>query len=113
MIQPGLVYVIEWNAGGDIHNSPPASPIIKDDPMLDEREKRRMRRDKRRAEKEKAILQSFEDGDDKDDSETIYVAFVIFFPSSFHRLLLLTVFGVVGTMIGNIFPRYGTSKVHM
>jgi OTU domain-containing protein 3 len=53
VIQPGLVYVIEWN---NASNEPQAESPDPDDPMLDEREKRRVRRDKKRAEKEKDIL---------------------------------------------------------
>lgn len=74
VIQPGLVYVIEWDAGGGLNRV--ESPDL-DDPMLDEREKRRLRRDKKRAEKEKDILgESSGSGVDSDGAHvgTIYVA---------------------------------------
>jgi OTU domain-containing protein 3 len=79
VIQPGLVYVIEWDAGGSGSGSssrgspPPLPTVADDDPMLDDREKRKLRRDKKRADKEKAILES--GGQSSTSSgDTIYVA---------------------------------------
>ena len=72
--------MIEWNAGGDL--SPTRSthkelPSLGDDSKLDEREKRRLRRDQKRVEKEKAEKAELPIGNahDADSSaEVIYVA---------------------------------------
>jgi OTU domain-containing protein 3 len=74
VIQPGLVYVIEWDAGNG--GFPTESPDP-EDPMLGEREKRRLRRDKVRAEKGKEVLEDNQgSGVDADGAQigTIYVA---------------------------------------
>ncbi|OBZ74542.1 OTU domain-containing protein 3 [Grifola frondosa] len=55
VIQPGLVYVIEWAAGADptVEITPPSpSTSMPDDSALDDREKRRLRRERRRSELE-------------------------------------------------------------
>ncbi|KAI0668996.1 hypothetical protein C8Q78DRAFT_223334 [Trametes maxima] len=51
VIQPRLVYVIEWDAGGDFVDEPPqAEPsTVADEPLPDSREKRRQRRERRRS----------------------------------------------------------------
>ncbi|KAL6308780.1 hypothetical protein BKA93DRAFT_761750 [Sparassis latifolia] len=60
VIQPGLVYVIEWaTSGGDLvadrpsTPSPSSSTSTPDDPALNDREKRRLMRERRRSEMEK------------------------------------------------------------
>lgn len=70
VIQPGLVYVIEWAAGAD--------PPVFDEGAPDERERRRARRERRRSDRERAVGA---DGADEDDDEDepgnyIYVACV-------------------------------------
>jgi OTU domain-containing protein 3 len=76
VVQPGLVYVIEWDGG---NGEPPEEPQDLDDPMLDQRERRRLRRDKKRAEKEKDILGEGSGVDaDGNQTGTIYVASVTF-----------------------------------
>ena len=54
-MQPGLVYVIEWFAGWDPSEIAATSgPSFEEPPSLvDSREKRRMKRDKLRADQEK------------------------------------------------------------
>lgn len=49
VIQPGLVYVIEWDAGNAFPSSPRASENEIPSSPSDERETRRNRRDKRRS----------------------------------------------------------------
>lgn len=67
VIQPGLVYVIEWNIGG-VDSLP---TVVEDEPIdetgLNERDKRRLRRDRKKQEKEKAA-EVVEQG------STVYVA---------------------------------------
>jgi hypothetical protein len=72
VVQPGLVYVIEWDAGGGDHHNQPDP----DDPMLDERERRRLQRDLRRAEKEREVFGGSCSGVDANGAQfgTIYVA---------------------------------------
>lgn len=55
VIQPGLVYVIEWFAGWDPSEITASSaPSLEEPPSpVDSREKRRMKRDKVRADQEK------------------------------------------------------------
>lgn len=80
VIQPGLVYVIEWQTGGE-PSSPPHSPRAEEHMGLDERERRRLRREKER----KRVDGDDDDGEDEDgedgDSEqaqgAIYVAYVL------------------------------------
>lgn len=48
VIQPGLVYVIEWAAGAPPTSAPPPDLIIDEDAGMNEREKRRLRRDQQR-----------------------------------------------------------------
>jgi OTU domain-containing protein 3 len=110
VIQPGLVYVIEWAAGGDL--SPTRSkhadlPGPEDDSKLDEREKRRMRRDQKRAEKERTELSKT----DSDSSvEVVYVALVAAL-----ELLRFVVSNLSLTVIttGSTSHQYETSKAHM
>lgn len=75
MIQPGLVYVIEWNAGGDEIEAS-ASPSTRgcpdqmDDVEMDPREKRRLRRQqKREVLFDEATLE-------ESPGDTVYVAYV-------------------------------------
>jgi OTU domain-containing protein 3 len=89
VIQPGLVYVIEWAAG-----APPTTPTAVDRPPanedigLDEREKRRLRRDQKRAEKLKVqeTDDDHEDHEENDDDDpavgAVYVAYVLSPPTS-------------------------------
>lgn len=69
VIQPGLVYVIEWDAGGDFGDSS-ATPDV--DPTLDDREQRRQRRERRRSEAEKSAAED----EPSMTTGTVYVAYV-------------------------------------
>ncbi|EPQ55723.1 cysteine proteinase [Gloeophyllum trabeum ATCC 11539] len=90
VVQPGLVYVIEWAAGGDFDepaqpsSGPSSEPDTSvDDPALDARERRRLLREKKREakerkQKEKEIQQQvIEDTNDEDEDShaTVYVAY--------------------------------------
>ncbi|KAI0751989.1 hypothetical protein C8Q74DRAFT_1211507 [Fomes fomentarius] len=68
VIQPGLVYVIEWDAGGDFGDSS-ATPDI--DSTLDDREQRRQRRERRRSEAEKSAAED----EPSMTTGTVYVAY--------------------------------------
>lgn len=72
VIQPGLVYVIEWDAGGDVGDTSVFRE--EEDSSLDDREKRRQRRERRRSEAEKGA----EDEELMTASGTVYVAYVVF-----------------------------------
>ncbi|KAI0742492.1 hypothetical protein C8Q80DRAFT_1109563 [Daedaleopsis nitida] len=69
VIQPGLVYVIEWNAGGDFSDSSEAQDHDSD---VDDREKRRARRERRRSEAE---MSTSEDTEPSTATGTVYVAY--------------------------------------
>ena len=97
VIQPGLVYVIEWGAGGDTAES--SSPLQQHDDSEDEREEvednvdvggpnttlssrdqRKLRKEKRKAQKEGAKgLKAASVGEELAAHGTVYVACV--FPS--------------------------------
>ena len=85
VIQPGLVYVIEWMGGGE-PSSPkvshsPGPPVAVEDPSLSERERRKLRREKRKEQREKsskAMISSDDESDDESDFDTVYVAYVVF-----------------------------------
>jgi hypothetical protein len=91
VIQPGLVYLIEWAAGWDavaaavVKETPTSSTsslattLIEREPITNDRSKRAARRESRRAEKEKARADKaamYKDDDDDQDTETptVYVA---------------------------------------
>jgi hypothetical protein len=91
VIQPGLVYRIEWAAGWDpvaagvaketptSSTSSLATTLIERDPILNDRSRRAARRESRRTEKEKARADKtamYDDDDDDQDTETptVYVA---------------------------------------
>lgn len=94
VVQPGLVYVIEWAAGGE-----PAAVEVQsytstvDDTTFDEREKRRMGRERKRSEREKAVAvaaaaaaaqvdrSNMDPDSDEVLSKYVYVAYV-YFPST-------------------------------
>jgi len=94
VIQPGLVYVIEWAAGGDPASFPTSSSAASANPreqpdsgpnadlgnLLDDRERRHLRRDRKRAEKERerAIVVVDDTQDDMESLGPIYVAYVAF-----------------------------------
>lgn len=105
VVQPGLVYVIEWDAGGAERPKEPDA----DDPMLDERERRRLQRDLRRAEKEREVFCGSGSGMDANGAQygTIYVASVSPRPSSHHFLTC-----VVVIMTTSTFHRSGTYADH-
>lgn len=70
------MYVIEWAAGGDAPTSSThASTSTDDDSSLDEREKRRLRRDSKRADR-----RPVDDMDDEQPADpsagAVYVAYV-------------------------------------
>ena len=90
VIQPGLVYVIEWDAGGDLGD---------DDSGVDDRERRRRGRDKRR---------DTEDAEPSAATGTAYVAYV-----SLLSCGGLAVDSAVATTTGNTFPRLEISGVHI
>jgi hypothetical protein len=81
VIQPGLVYVIEWAAGAPPPPAPPPAPpdlIIDEDAGMNEREKRRLRRDQQRArgrgEEQEVEEEEEEEGDPANGA--VYVACV-------------------------------------
>ena len=108
VIQPGLVYVIEWAAGGapttastsiaasSSTSSTAADPVAQEEAGLNEREKRRLRRDQKRAgagrtpkapqvaDQLDAALEGDDDDNDDDDDDAgvdpatgaVYVAYV-------------------------------------
>ncbi|KAL1938353.1 hypothetical protein VTO73DRAFT_11804 [Trametes versicolor] len=74
VIQPGLVYVIEWDAGGDFADEPAeaeTSPSA-DDTALDSREKRRQRRERLRSASDKHVWDA---GELTTSQGTVYVAY--------------------------------------
>jgi hypothetical protein len=91
VIQPGLVYLIEWAAGWDAvaaavaketptsSSSSLATTLVDRDPVMNDRSRRAARRESRRAEKEKSRVDKaaiYKDDDDDQDAETptVYVA---------------------------------------
>jgi len=91
VIQPGLVYLIEWAAGWDAvavavvketptsSSSSLATTLVDREPVLNDRSRRAARRESRRAERDKAHPDKaaiYKDGDDDQDEEspTVYVA---------------------------------------
>lgn len=91
VIQPGLVYLIEWAAGWDavaaavVKETPTSSTsslattLVERDPIMNDRSRRAARRESRRAEKENARADKaamYKDDDDDQDTETptVYVA---------------------------------------
>ena len=92
VIQPGLVYLIEWAAGWDAvaaavaketptssSSSSLATTLVEREPIMNDRTRRAARRESRRAEKEKARADKtaiYKDDDDDQDGETptVYVA---------------------------------------
>ncbi|KAI0289130.1 hypothetical protein BC826DRAFT_1033784 [Russula brevipes] len=92
VIQPGLVYLIEWAAGWDgvaaavvteaptSSSSSLATTLVEQEPLLNDRSRRAARRESRRVEKEKARADKaaiYHDPDDDQDAEspTVYVAY--------------------------------------
>ncbi|KZP27920.1 cysteine proteinase [Athelia psychrophila] len=77
VIQPGLVYVIEWAAGGSDASGPVAGSTSTEDDSLNERERRRLRRDEKRAEKRMQMEDNDDDSDDPADpaAGAVYVAY--------------------------------------
>jgi OTU domain-containing protein 3 len=91
VIQPGLVYVIEWAGGGGGDLSSPTtipSPTIPGDPGLDEREKRRLRRNQKRGTRARASSSATAADQDEEEEEenidpaagAVYVAYVLSTP---------------------------------
>jgi hypothetical protein len=91
VIQPGLVYLIEWAAGWDavaaavVKETPTSSTsslattLVEREPIVNDRSRRAARRESRRVEKEKARTDKtaiYKDDDDDQDTETptVYVA---------------------------------------
>jgi hypothetical protein len=90
VIQPGLVYRIEWAAGWDAvaaavaketptsSTSSLATTLVEREPIMNDRSRRAARRETRRAEKEKARADKAamcnDDDDDQDAETTVYVA---------------------------------------
>jgi hypothetical protein len=91
VIQPGLVYLIEWAAGWDAvtaavvketpasSSSSLATTLVEREPIPNDRSRRAARRESRRAEREKARADKaamYGDDDDDQDEEapTVYVA---------------------------------------
>lgn len=78
VIQPGLVYVIEWNAGADplaeepVRATPEAAPALDEDKGND-REKRRLRRGLR-SDKQKEIIRAAPPVEQNEDAGPVYVA---------------------------------------
>jgi OTU domain-containing protein 3 len=79
VIQPGLVYVIEWAAGGNLspNRTAPKELLPEDDSQLDDREKRRLRRDQKRTGKGKTDSTiTTSDRHPESSGDVIYVAYV-------------------------------------
>lgn len=91
VIQPGLVYLIEWAAGWDAvtaavaketstsSSSSLATTLIEREPIMNDRSRRAARRESKRSEREKArpdMAAIYKDDDDDQDGETptVYVA---------------------------------------
>ena len=103
VIQPGLVYVIEWRSGADL--SPTTADVSEDEDedapapaTLNERDARRTRRERKKDMKERAArakqARLSRDDDDSDDEENsslgpVYVAYVRFTSLSFCREILI------------------------
>ncbi|PFH50124.1 hypothetical protein AMATHDRAFT_86018 [Amanita thiersii Skay4041] len=82
VIQPGLVYVIEWNSGGDpAEDVPPQQPPLPDDPLSHSRDRRKLRRERKKEKQQQhsASTQSHDESDDADEDavrhSTMYVAY--------------------------------------
>ncbi|KAI0255623.1 hypothetical protein BJV78DRAFT_1177238 [Lactifluus subvellereus] len=91
VIQPGLVYLIEWAAGWDpaaaaimdtaaSSSSSLATTLIEREPLMNDRSRRAARRESKRVEREKAhadnVAMYKDDHDDKDaETPTVYVAY--------------------------------------
>jgi len=87
VIQPGLVYLIEWAAGWDAVTAAKDTPtssssslvttLVEREPILNDRSRRAARRESRRAERDKARADKAttdeEDGNDM-VTPTVYVA---------------------------------------
>ncbi|KAI6002467.1 hypothetical protein F5J12DRAFT_841232 [Pisolithus orientalis] len=69
VIQPGLVYVIEWNAGGVDEADTSARGLVGADEASDAREKRRLRRQQKRGETCVEAVQ------EESPEDTLYVAY--------------------------------------
>lgn len=66
-MQPGLVYVIEWNAGGEVIADQSASPATQaDGQLVDARERRRLRKQQQQQREEMS--------QQEEASDTVYVA---------------------------------------
>lgn len=118
VIQPGLVYVIEWAAGGEsekdaaVPDSPPPSPststhspTLGGDATLTGRDKRRARRDQKRVH-DKPPPDLPTDLPEPSDYP-IYVACV--FPMCSCTASVDVLMKSIGTTIGNTSHRYATS----
>lgn len=88
VIQPGLVYVIEWTSGADLSPTTPEVPLSEQIPLtpaspMKGRDARRVRREKKQQLKDKQASRKApeQDGSDDDDDDTslgaVYVACVL------------------------------------
>ena len=113
VIQPGLVYVIEWMSGADL--SPTTSEMPKPPPPASEaithssKDARKVRREKKKELKDQAMKNRQEDEDEDAQmtaSGTVYVACAFLQ----HRSCEIRVNNIhsLDTMIGNIFRPSGT-----
>ncbi|KAM6493025.1 hypothetical protein JOM56_011159 [Amanita muscaria] len=76
VIQPGLVYVIEWNAGGDPEGFLEDKDSADESDPIEARDRRRQRRDRLKEKKQAASAQAEEDGEDEPSNyKTMYVAY--------------------------------------
>jgi OTU domain-containing protein 3 len=81
VVQPGLVYVIEWATGADLSPNRTTNPDLPSDVSLDDREKRRLRREQKRAEQNKPAVEHITTTTiTPESSDTIYVAYVLLSP---------------------------------
>lgn len=110
VIQPGLVYVIEWAAGGSDASGPVAGSTSTEDDSLNERERRRLRRDEKRAEKRMQMEDNDDDSDDLADpaAGAVYVAY-----ASFHLPFSQTLTCSAATMTGSTFLQFAISKARI
>lgn len=115
VVQPGLVYVIEWDAGSELSDTPAPSltslGLPEVDPsaaLVNERDRRKAKREGKRLEKA-GVQPSAPEADDEQGSVLptgpVYVAYV----SDRRGLCFCLVYSFIciGTTTGSIFHRFG------
>lgn len=110
VIQPGLVYVIEWAAGGSDTSAPTAGSTSTEDDSLNDRERRRLRREEKMAEKRMQMEHDEDHSDDPADpaAGAIYVAY-----ASIHLPFPQALTRSAATMTGSTFLQFAISKARI